>query len=59
MQSIKVLNPPFILSSQCLQPTETCDSLTVDNIIAMMMNTKMSTKPLVVVDGSGQPEITG
>ncbi|XP_070765106.1 transforming growth factor beta receptor type 3 [Enoplosus armatus] len=42
----------------CLQPSETCDSLTVDNILAMMMNTKMSTKPLVVVDGSVQPDIT-
>ncbi|XP_044055525.1 transforming growth factor beta receptor type 3 isoform X2 [Siniperca chuatsi] len=41
----------------CLQPNETCDSFTVDNILAMMMNTKTSTKPLVVVDGSGQPVI--
>ncbi|KAK2835996.1 hypothetical protein Q5P01_016480 [Channa striata] len=43
---------------QCLQPGETCDSVAVDNIIKMMMNTKISTKPLVVVDGSGQTDIT-
>ncbi|XP_035509263.1 transforming growth factor beta receptor type 3 [Morone saxatilis] len=42
----------------CLQPSQTCDSLTVDNILVMMMNSKMSTKPLVVVDGSGQPDET-
>ncbi|XP_070817017.1 transforming growth factor beta receptor type 3 [Chaetodon trifascialis] len=40
----------------CLQPSETCDSLNVNNIMEMMLNTKVSTKPLVVVDGSGQPE---
>uniref|UniRef100_A0A3Q3VZK4 ZP domain-containing protein n=1 Tax=Mola mola TaxID=94237 RepID=A0A3Q3VZK4_MOLML len=34
----------------CLQSSEACDSLSVDNIMAMMMNTKTSTKPLVVVD---------
>ncbi|XP_042273266.1 transforming growth factor beta receptor type 3 [Thunnus albacares] len=39
----------------CLQSSETCDSLTLDNILAMMMNTKTSTKPLVVVNGSVQP----
>uniref|UniRef100_A0A8C2ZNM8 Transforming growth factor, beta receptor III n=1 Tax=Cyclopterus lumpus TaxID=8103 RepID=A0A8C2ZNM8_CYCLU len=33
----------------CLQPSETCDSLSVDNILVMMMNSKTSTKPLVVV----------
>lgn len=42
----------------CLRPSETCDSLSLDNIMAMMMNTKTSTKPLVVVDGSGQPDMT-
>ncbi|XP_068599504.1 transforming growth factor beta receptor type 3 [Brachionichthys hirsutus] len=41
----------------CLRPSETCDSLSVNNILAMMMNTKTSTKPLVVVDGSGQPDV--
>ncbi|XP_060886591.1 transforming growth factor beta receptor type 3 [Labrus mixtus] len=41
----------------CLQPGETCDSVSLDNILAMMMNTKTSTKPLVVVDGS-QSDIT-
>ncbi|XP_073332386.1 transforming growth factor beta receptor type 3 [Pagrus major] len=43
---------------RCLQPSETCDSLSLDNIMMMMMNTKTSTKPLVVVDGFGPPEIT-
>ncbi|KAM9357953.1 transforming growth factor beta receptor type 3 [Symphorus nematophorus] len=42
----------------CLQPSETCDSLSVDRIMAMMMSTKTSTKPLVVVDGSAQPDVT-
>ncbi|XP_076736863.1 transforming growth factor beta receptor type 3 isoform X3 [Maylandia zebra] len=35
---------------QCLPPIENCDSLSVDNIMAMMMNKKVSTQPLVVVD---------
>jgi len=48
-----------ILSTQCLQPSETCDSLSVDNILAMMMNSKTTTKPLVVVDGPDQSEETG
>ena len=61
MQSIKVLNSHILsfLSSQCLQSSENCDSFGVDKILAMMMNTKTSTKPLVVVNGSVQPEITG
>lgn len=42
----------------CLQPSETCDSLSVDIIMAMMMDTKTSTKPLVVLDGSTQTDIT-
>ncbi|GAA6230959.1 transforming growth factor beta receptor type 3 [Lates japonicus] len=42
----------------CLQPSETCDSLDVDNIIKMMMNHKRSTKPLVVVNGPGQTNKT-
>lgn len=42
----------------CLKPGATCDSLAVDNIMAMMMNTKMSTKPLVVVDGPGPIDVT-
>nr|XP_020465683.1 transforming growth factor beta receptor type 3 [Monopterus albus] len=42
----------------CLQPSETCDSLTANNILKMMMNRKTSTKPLVVVDGSVQLGIT-
>lgn len=42
----------------CVQSSEGCDSLTVDNILVMMMNTKTSTKTLVVVDGSGAPVTT-
>uniref|UniRef100_A0A3B4AF75 ZP domain-containing protein n=1 Tax=Periophthalmus magnuspinnatus TaxID=409849 RepID=A0A3B4AF75_9GOBI len=42
----------------CLQPGETCDSLSVDKIMVMMMNTKTATKPLVVLDGSTEPDIT-
>ncbi|XP_071343337.1 transforming growth factor beta receptor type 3 [Trachinotus anak] len=41
----------------CLQPSESCDSLNGDNIVKMMVNKKTSTKPLVVVDGSGQPDM--
>ncbi|XP_071782347.2 transforming growth factor beta receptor type 3 [Centroberyx gerrardi] len=42
----------------CLKPNETCDSVTLDTILAMMMNTKTSTKPLVVVpDGDEIPVI--
>ncbi|XP_049910612.1 transforming growth factor beta receptor type 3 [Epinephelus moara] len=41
--------------SKCLQPGEPCDSLGLDSIMTMMLNTKTSTKPLVVVDGSGPP----
>ncbi|XP_028300716.1 transforming growth factor beta receptor type 3, partial [Gouania willdenowi] len=40
----------------CLKPSASCDSLSVDNIIAMMMNTKISTKPMVVVNTSIQPD---
>lgn len=40
----------FFFSAQCLPPIENCDSLSVDNIMAMMMNKKISTQPLVVVD---------
>ncbi|XP_029988818.1 transforming growth factor beta receptor type 3 [Sphaeramia orbicularis] len=42
----------------CLKPSEKCDSPSVDIILAMMMNTKTSTKPLVVVDGTNQLGIT-
>lgn len=42
----------------CLQPSETCDSLSVDKIMAMMMDAKTSTKPLVVLNGSTQTDIT-
>ncbi|XP_019207319.1 transforming growth factor beta receptor type 3 isoform X2 [Oreochromis niloticus] len=35
---------------QCLSPMENCDSLSLDNIMAMMMNKKVSTQRLVVVD---------
>ncbi|KAM3875789.1 transforming growth factor beta receptor type 3 [Diretmus argenteus] len=39
----------------CIQPNETCDSVNVDTILAMMMNTKTSTKPLVVVSDGDEP----
>ncbi|XP_019936849.2 transforming growth factor beta receptor type 3 [Paralichthys olivaceus] len=42
----------------CLQTSETCDSLDVDSILKMMMNRKTTTQPLVVLDVSGQPDIT-
>ncbi|XP_035503149.2 transforming growth factor beta receptor type 3 [Scophthalmus maximus] len=42
----------------CLQPGENCDSLNVNNILKMVMNSKTSTKPLVVVDGPDQPDLT-
>ncbi|XP_068564005.1 transforming growth factor beta receptor type 3 [Cebidichthys violaceus] len=43
----------------CLRPREPCDSLSGDNIMAMMMmNYKTTTKPLVVVDGNGRSEET-
>ncbi|KAF3835707.1 hypothetical protein F7725_028265 [Dissostichus mawsoni] len=40
----------------CLQPSDTCDSPSVENILSMIMHSKTSTKPLVVVDGSGPEE---
>lgn len=40
----------FLFSAQCLSPEENCDSLSLDNIMAMMMNKKVSTQRLVVVD---------
>ncbi|KAJ0065407.1 hypothetical protein NL108_009515, partial [Boleophthalmus pectinirostris] len=43
----------------CLQPYESCDSLSADKIMAMVMNTKTATKSLVVLDGSTEPDITG
>ncbi|XP_074524470.1 transforming growth factor beta receptor type 3 [Halichoeres trimaculatus] len=42
----------------CLQPGEKCDSLNLDSILSLMMNKKISTKPLVVVDGTSQPDMT-
>uniref|UniRef100_A0AAQ6IU18 ZP domain-containing protein n=1 Tax=Anabas testudineus TaxID=64144 RepID=A0AAQ6IU18_ANATE len=50
-QSNQILPP-------CLQASERCDSVTVENILKMVMNSKKSTKPLVVVDGSHQTDIT-
>lgn len=44
--------------NSCLKPSETCDSLSVHRIMDMMMHTKTSTKPLVVVDGPSPPDIT-
>ncbi|XP_039983903.1 transforming growth factor beta receptor type 3 [Xiphias gladius] len=47
----------------CLQPSETCDSPTAENVLKMMMNSKTLTKTMVVVDGSthitGTPIIEG
>lgn len=40
----------------CLQPGQTCDSLSLDSIMMMMMDTKTATKPLVVVDGPPSTE---
>ncbi|KAG7488242.1 hypothetical protein MATL_G00032390 [Megalops atlanticus] len=40
----------------CIQPDEACTSVNVDVILAMMMNTKTSTKPLVVVSDQKLPE---
>lgn len=45
-----ILNLNFPFLPQCLKPGATCDSLSADNILALVMNTKLSTKPLVVVD---------
>lgn len=38
------------LSVQCIQPDEACTSVNGEIILAMMMNTRTSTKTLVVVD---------
>ncbi|XP_034035128.1 transforming growth factor beta receptor type 3 [Thalassophryne amazonica] len=43
----------------CIQPSERCDSLSAADIVTMMMNTKTSTKPLVVVAGDGNTRKTG
>uniref|UniRef100_A0A665WB02 ZP domain-containing protein n=1 Tax=Echeneis naucrates TaxID=173247 RepID=A0A665WB02_ECHNA len=42
----------------CLQRSESCDSLNADDIVKMMMSSKTSTKPLVVVDDLDHPDIT-
>uniref|UniRef100_A0A3Q1F5J2 Transforming growth factor, beta receptor III n=1 Tax=Acanthochromis polyacanthus TaxID=80966 RepID=A0A3Q1F5J2_9TELE len=39
----------------CLKPDAACDSLSVDNIMAMASNKKTSTEPLAVVDGPPYP----
>lgn len=41
---------------KCIQPDEACISVNVDLILAMAMNTKTSTKPLVVVSDHKPPE---
>ncbi|KAJ8418542.1 hypothetical protein AAFF_G00000410 [Aldrovandia affinis] len=43
---------------ECIQPDEACTSVNVDIIMAMMMNTKTSTKPLVVVSDQKPPEVS-
>jgi len=40
-------------------PDEPCHSVTANNIMAMMMNAKVSTKPLAVLGGSDPPGPTG
>lgn len=54
-----MLTHGLVLSSQCLQASETCDSISLENIVALMFDTKTSTRPLFVLDGSNPPEITG
>ncbi|CAG5861690.1 unnamed protein product [Menidia menidia] len=39
----------------CLEPSEPCDSVTATDIMAMIMNAKVSTKPLAVLD-TDQPD---
>ncbi|XP_072246261.1 transforming growth factor beta receptor type 3 [Leuresthes tenuis] len=39
----------------CVAPDEPCHSVTANNIMAMMMNAKVSTKPLAVLGGSDEP----
>lgn len=39
--------------SQCLQAADACDDVTADNIAKMVMISKVSTKPLVVIQGPG------
>ncbi|KAJ8279378.1 hypothetical protein COCON_G00064440 [Conger conger] len=41
---------------KCIQPDEACTSVNADTILAMAMNTKTSTKPLVVVSDDKPPE---
>lgn len=38
-----------VFSLQCMQPAEACTSMDIGTILNLMMNTKTSTKPLVVV----------
>lgn len=38
---------------QCMHPNEACTSVSGDTIIKMMMNSKTSTRPLVVISDEG------
>lgn len=38
---------------QCMNPNEACTSVSGDTIIKMMMNSKTSTRPLVVISDEG------
>lgn len=49
----------FFLSMQCMHPNEACTSVSGETIIKMMMNSKTSTKPLVVISDKGDLEGEG
>ncbi|KAM6921177.1 transforming growth factor beta receptor type 3 [Xenentodon cancila] len=44
---------------QCLKPGATCQSLTGESIMNMMVGAKVSTKPLVMVRDPNHPDYTG
>lgn len=46
----------FSLSMQCMHSNDACTSVSGETIIKMMMNSKTSTKPLVVISGESSHE---
>lgn len=42
----------------CVTDSASCDSLSGDSVLAMMMNKQLSTKQLLVVDKRGPPDVT-
>lgn len=44
---------------QCMHPNEACTSVSGETIIKMMMNSKTSTKPLVVISDKDHHEEEG